>query len=394
MERENEQVRVALITLEGGGISSVCYGLASSLSKRGIPTTVFTETPYTKLEVEKLSSQVDVVRFPLSNIPPKPLWFQIRSFRKLSKMLKDYTIIHGVSPDASMLYALCKRKLNKPFVASIHAVPHSSARTYLNVPISCWSGADFAYHILEFPLHNFAIKRCLARSDHIVVCSFNVLNELRAYHKNLDMDRVSVIYNALNLDEIESVKINDNTGQNGFSILFAGRLFWLKGVAYLLKAFEIVRREFKDAHLEIFGKGPEEQRIIEFVNRRELQDCVHVHGRIPHKDLIAEIKRSALVVVPSLYEAQPMIALEAMACKKPLVAFSYPFAREIIKNGHNGLLAQARDVKNLSEKIRSLLLDKKLRWKLGRNAYDYVRREHNWDIQINKYLKVYRKVLE
>jgi len=119
-----------------------------------------------------------------------------------------------------------------------------------------------------------------------------------------------------------------------------------------------------------------------------------VHGRIPHKDLIAEIKRSALVVVPSLYEAQPMIALEAMACKKPLVAFSYPFAREIIKNGHNGLLAQARDVKNLSEKIRSLLLDKKLRWKLGRNAYDYVRREHNWDIQINKYLKVYRKVLE
>jgi len=395
MERENEQVRVALITLEGGGISSVCYGLAWHLSKKGIPTTVFTETPHTKLEVEELNSHLDVVRFPLPDIPPKPLWFQIRSFRQLSKLLKDYTIIHGVSPDASMLYTFYKRKLNKPFVASIHSIPLSTARTYVTTPTSCWSCAGLAYHILEYPLHEIAIRRCLAISDHIVMCSFTVLNELRAYYKNLPKERISTIYNAVNLNEIESVKIKYcNSGEDSVSIVFAGRLFWLKGAVYLLKAFEVVRRKFKDVHLEIFGKGPEEHRITKFVSEKGLQDCVHVHGRIPHKDLVAEIKRSELVVVPSLYEAQPMIALEAMACKKPLVTFDLPFAREIIKNGHNGLLAQAKDVKDLSDKIQLLLSDKKLRLKLGRNAYDYVKREHNWDIQINKYMKVYRQVIE
>ena len=76
------------------------------------------------------------------------------------------------------------------------------------------------------------------------------------------------------------------------------------------------------------------------------------------------------------------------------MAFNLPFAQEIIEDEHNGLLARAHDVKDFADKIRLLLSDKKLRWKLGRNAYDYVKREHNWDIQINEHLKVYTSVME
>lgn len=384
-------MRVALLTLEGGGISSVCHGLASSLSKKGISTTIFTETPHDRLEREQLSAHLDVVRFPMLSLPPKPLWFQIRNFRKLSKLLEDYTIVHGVSPDASFFRTFNKNKLNKPFIASIHSAPLSSAKTYLNVPTTHWSGTNFAFHILEFPLHDFVARRCLFKSDHVVLCSFAVLDELRTRYTKLESDKVSVIYNGLDFDHIENVKIDDNAGKDGFSIVFAARLFWLKGASYLLKAFEIVKREFKDVRLEIFGKGPEGQRITRFVEERGLQDSVHLHGHIPHKNLIAEIKKSDLVAFPSLYEGQPMTVLEAMACKKPVVMFDYPFAREIIKDGHNGLLARPLDEKDFSDKIRLLLSDKNLRSELGHNAYEYVREEHNWDIQVDKYLEVYRK---
>ena len=388
-------MKVALISNEGGGISSVCNGLGYSLSKNRIPTTIFTGA-HKKPKVEKLNECLDIIHLPFFDFPPRDLWFQLRNFRLLSKLLKDYDVVHGVSPDASVIFAFYKRKLRKPFVVSIHAVPLSAARSFVNTPISCWPRFEIGYHILEYPWHDFVVRRCLSSSNHIVACSFTALNEFRAAYRNLPMNRVSVIYNAINFDEIENLKINSNNGdcQSDFSIVFAARLTWLKGATYLLKAFEIVRRDFRDLDLKIFGKGPEEYRLKRIVSNLGLKDNVHFYGHASHKDLMVEVKKSDAVVVPSLYEAQPMFALEAMACKKPLVAFDIPFAREIVANGHNGLLAEVCNVKDLSDKIRFLLLDEKLRFELGRNAYEYVKREHNWDIQVKKYLEVYKDVTE
>ena len=383
-----------MISQPGGGISSVCNGLAFSLSKKGIPTTIFSGTSG-KPRVERLNECLDVIHLPHFDFPPRPMWFQLRNFRSLLKLLKDYTVVHGVSPEASTIFAFCKRKLRKPIVVSIHAVPLSTLRTFVNAPISRWTFSGFGSYFLEYPLHDFQIRTCLAKSDHVVSCSFATLNEFRAAYKILGMNKVSVIYNGVNFDEIDNIKIDyeNMNGQNNLSIVFAGRLFWLKGIIHLLKAFEILRQDFKDLDLKIFGEGPEEHRIRRFVSNMGLRDNVHLQGRVPHKNLIAEIKKSDVVVLPSLYEAQPMFALEAMACKKPLVAFDIRFAREIVANGHNGLLAEAYDIKDLSEKIRLILSDEKLRFEIGQNAYEYVKREHNWNTQVEKYLDVYKNVI-
>jgi len=388
-------LKVALISQPGGGISSVCNGLAFSLSKRGIPTTIFSGTSE-EPKAEKLNECLDIIRLPHFDFPPRPVWFQLRNFRLLSKLLKDYTVVHGVSPEASTIFAFCRRKLRKPFVVSIHAVPLSALRTFVKTPISCWSLSSFGNYVLEYPLHYLQIRTCLANSDHVIACSFATLNEFRATFKILRMNKVSVIHNSINFDEIENIKVDyeNRNGQSNLSIMFAGRLFWLKGITYLLKAFEILRRDFKDLDLKIFGKGPEQHRIRRFISNAGLKDNVHLQGHVPHKNLIAEIKKSDMIVLPSLYEAQPMFALEAMACKKPLITFDIPFAQEIIVSEHNGLLAEAYNVKDLSDKIRLILSDEKLRFEIGQNAYKYVKREHNWNTQVDKYIDVYKNVID
>ena len=388
-------MKVALISQEGGGISSVSNGLAQSLSKKGISTTLFSGTSE-KPKEEKLNEFLNVIHLPQLDFPPRPMWFQFRNFRLLKKLLKDFTVVHGVSPEASMTIAFYKRKLRKPFVVSLHAVPLSSLKTFVNTPISCWSLANFGNYVLEYPLHYFQIRTCLANSDHVVACSFATLREFKTAFKILRTSKVSVVHNAIDLEEIENVESNPESenGESKLSIVFAGRLFWLKGLTYLLRAFEILRRDFRDLDLKIFGKGPEEPRIRRFISNSGLKDSVHLRGRIPHKSLIAEVKKSDIVVVPSLYEAQPMFALEAMACKKPLVAFDLPFAREIIANGHNGLLAETYDTADLANKIRTIMLDRKLRFKLGQNAYKYVKREHNWSTQVEKYISIYKNVMD
>lgn len=388
-------MKVALITLEGGGISTVCYGLGYSLSKKMIPTTIFTDTSG-KSEFERQNEFLDIYRLHRFDIPPRCLWLQVQNFRFLSKKFKDYTLVHGVSPDASVAFTFNKRKLCKPFIASFHAPPLSSAKAYLNVPTSSWTASEVAHNILEYPLHDFTIRRCIAGADHIIICSFTALREFRATYKNLSLEKVSVIYNSVNFDEIEKVKINHGVteGKSCPSIIFAGRLSCFKGPMYLLEAFKILARDFKDLSLKIYGKGPEENKMKKFVSFEGLRNQVHFYGRVSHKTLIAEIKKSTLVVTPSLLEAQSLFFLEAMACRKPLIAFNIPAAREIIKDGKNGLLARAFDVKDLSEKIRFALTDRKLRLKIAQNAYIYAKREHNWETQIQKYLNIYKMYFE
>lgn len=383
-----DSIKVALISHEGGGISSVCHGLAKSLAKKKIHTTIFTSNSTRSCEKEKTSDYLEIIRLPILNVPPRSLWFQILNLRTLSRQLKSYTVVHGVSPDASFILAQYKKKLNKPFIATIHGTPRAIQKVFVNSPISSWTLGDFGYNILEFPLHDFTINKILSCSDHTAVCSFATLEELRTY-RSLDLNNVSVIYNGIDFDEIENIKAPSNNNIDSLSIVYAGRLFWTKGAMHLLKAFRNIRKNFLNVHLKIFGKGPLEQRIKQYIHDSGLSNHVSFLGHVSHERLLGEVKMTDVVALPSLYEAQPMFALEAMACKKPLVVFDAPYTRELISNINNGLLAQMCNIKDLSDKIQTLLSDRTLRERIGENAYNYVKQKHNWDIQTEKYLKLY-----
>jgi glycosyltransferase involved in cell wall biosynthesis len=391
----SELMKVALISQEGGGISSVSFGLGMSLARRKIDTTIFTGAATfgtTAVRTEKPCDYLQIIRLPIPDMPPRNLWFQILNFSNLSKLLSQFTVIHGVSPFSSFALNLLQNRSNQPFVTTIHSTSRSAQKVFLNQPLSSWTLRDVGFHLLEFPLYDFSEKRGLLNSDHAVVCSYTLLSQLAAYRK-MNLERTSVIHNGVDFDEIDKVEPLLNNKQDIISIVYAGRLFPMKGVMYLLEAFKLLRRVFKNVHLSIFGKGPLQERITQFVADSNLGDCVSSFGHVSHKRLLAEIKKSDIVVFPSLLEAQSMFMLEAMACRKPLLAFDLPFAREIVTNMETGVLAAPRDIEDLYRKIELLVTDEKLRHRLGNAAYNYVRRNHNWDIQVEKYLKVYESLI-
>jgi len=78
---------------------------------------------------------------------------------------------------------------------------------------------------------------------------------------------------------------------------------------------------------------------------------------------------------------------------KSVITYDFPFSREIIKNGYNGLLARVYDIGNLSDKICLLLEDEQLRFKLGKNAYNYVKEKHNWSTLVDNYIDIYEKLI-
>ena len=386
-------MKVAMISHEGGGISSVTTGLARSLARKGVDVTIFTgvtRPPF--LQTEKIDDHLEVVHFQIPDFPPRNLWFQVLNFNKLSTVLGHYDLIHGVSPYASFGLTFFKKKIGKPFVMTIHDSHRQSQKAFFNQPVSTWTLSDVGYYFLEFPLYDYSVRRAISSSDFAAFCSYALLAELAAY-RNLNYRRVKVIHNGVDFDEIESTKDCVADTRNEITIIYGGRLYWVKGVMLLLETFNRLRKDYGNVHLKIFGKGPLRQKIEEYIGRFGLRDRVSCMGHVPHRKLLAEIKKANIVAFPSLCEAQPMFILEAMACRKPVVAFDLPFAREIISNMRSGLLAKKADVEDLSNKIGTLVSDEKLQRNIGQAAYNYVKTEHNWDVQVGKYLQVYESLM-
>jgi glycosyltransferase involved in cell wall biosynthesis len=384
-------LKIALLSHEGGGISTVCQGLASSLARKGVETTIFTTTTSRRPEFEKTNDCLKIVRLPLLDFPPRGLWFRILNSHRFKYLLDDYDVIHAVSPEMAFSFPLPTRFPPKSrLVASLHGSPIAAMKSFMQSPMRYWVPSDFAFHVLELPLHEKTVSVSFAKSSRIVTCSYTTLEELKTYER-VDTSKAKVIYNGINFDEIPShdTSVDDENSDSGKTLIYAGRLFWMKGIKFVLMAYENLRGQFKDLHLRVFGKGPMQNEIERFVASRGFGKDVLFGGSIPHRELLKEIARADVVVFPSLYESQPMFALEAMACRKPLVAFDLPYSREIIENGRNGLLAKPFDVKDLSNKIALLLQDRELGSELGQNAYQHVRERHDWNKLTEKYLAIY-----
>jgi glycosyltransferase involved in cell wall biosynthesis len=329
----------------------------------------------------------------LVNFPPRSLWFHLRNLSATSKLFENYDILHGISPEIAIALTFLKKHSKTPLITTLHGSHRAALEAFIQSPIKNWTVSDFGFHVLELPLHELITRRCFAKSKKVVACSFATMNELRAFDE-FDLSKISVIYNGVDFSEIQQEAATTNEkNQQELSIMYAGRLFWMKGITFVLEAYEKLEKQFKNVRLKIFGRGPLENEVKKFATEKGLRSSVYFGGFLPHKELIQEIKKSDVVVFPSLYESQPMFALETMACKKPLIAFNVAYARELVKNGHNGLLASPYDVEDLSNKIAIVLRDKSLRLRLGENAFEYAKKNHDWDVQAEKYYDIYYEVM-
>ncbi len=133
-----------------------------------------------------------------------------------------------------------------------------------------------------------------------------------------------VVYDGVDLESVKKVETSEEThGQEldrTSTIFYAGGLAKSKGVFVLLKSFLKLSQRYRDSALILAGGGIQKNEVLRFIEANHLTKCVQVTGLVPRDRLISLMKSSTLVVVPSLLpEAMSRVAVEAMACGKPIV---------------------------------------------------------------------------
>ena len=390
-------LKIALVSAEYppnslGGVSAVCRDLAANLSKNNVSVTVFCGRSR-KITVEQQNPSLRVVRMPILNVPPMHFWFPIQNYSSLMTMLKDFDVVHAIDTKTAGILSYHKRRFRKPLVTHVHGCVHCETSVFLKSPVSSWSLGELVYAVFEYPMNDYLVSESLHRSDKLVVCSKARVEEMKRRNPEVDFSKVTVIYNGINSDQFR-YEPNDSAAEKDGSVLFWGRLFYNKGIIQLVKAMALVKEEIPHATLDVCGRGPLEEKIRALINELDLKNNVYLHGYVSNDFLKEKIRTTSIVALPSLYEGQPVAALEAMAQRKTLVMYDFPFAREYISDWHNGLIAKAWNVEDLAKRICVALSDKNLRSKLSANAFEQIRKNHDWDKLIDQYIALYENVAE
>lgn len=158
-----------------------------------------------------------------------------------------------------------------------------------------------------------------------------------------------------------------------------------KGVHELLKALASIS-EGENLVFLSFGRGN---------LNIEIPHLTFKHfGFVESSNLLSTIySASDLFIIPSLYEAFGQTALEAMACGTPIVGFDTGGIPDMVHPGKTGLLAKPQDSKDLAKQIQWMINHPDERRQMGMNARQFVEQEYTLEIQAEKYIDLYKKIL-
>ena len=155
-------------------------------------------------------------------------------------------------------------------------------------------------------------------------------------------------------------------------ILFLSNLLIDKGVLVLLDALKILKDKGCSFVCDFVGsetKDIDAKRFAHEVEKRELNRCAIYHGRKYGQDKSAYFEQAEIFVFPTANECFPLVNIEAMSYKLPIVSTNVGGIPDEVENNLNGIVIEPNNSLSLANAICRLLGDTSLRQKMGEGSY-------------------------
>ncbi len=360
-----------------GGSGIVATELGKELAARGHEIHFISYAP--PLRLDKVSAniqfhEVEVVTYPLFDHPPYTLALatkmaEVVELQNLDLLHCHYAIPHSVSAYLAKSM-LSPKKL--PVVTTLHGTDITLV------------GSDRSY----LPITRFSIEQ----SDGVTAVS-EYLKEATIKTFGVKKD-IEVVYNFVNCDNcrpVENPELRKSYTPNGEKILIHLSNFRpVKRPTDVIEIFLRVQSKIPAALLMV-GDGPERSGAEWLARYLHLEKKVHFLGKRDNiEDLIGI---SDLMLLPSDNESFGLAALEAMACKVPVIVSRVGGLPEVVTDGVEGYLVEPRNVDKMAEQALRILTDESLRLEMGERARQSAQERFCTSRIIPQYEAYYRKVL-
>lgn len=212
----------------------------------------------------------------------------------------------------------------------------------------------------------------------------NLLIPVSNYLKNkltkcYSEEKIKTIYNGI---DTEIFRGKDNCTEH--IVLHIGRLSYHKGSDIFLDVAKNLS-DIKDLKFILIGTG-----LRNFSNSNNIEYL----NKIPINKLIELYSRALCTVVPSTWpEPHPLVTLESMSCKTPVIGSKIAGIEESILDNKTGFLIRIDNkkemIKDISDKIVYLYNNRKIRLDMGNESRNFVKKKFSIQNMLTQYIKVY-----
>ncbi len=366
-----------------GGVERYVYNISKELMKQGNRIIILTSCMKGDTSYE-IDNGIEVYRLPSVGLLDKrfPILLYNKKTRDIVKKLNneqiDYMVVNTRFYILSLFAVFYAAKRKIPSIVIEHGTGHFTVNNVF---------FDFVGHIYEHIITELIKKKCRDFYGVSLAC-----NEWLAHYK---INAKGVLYNAINLEEIEKIynatelgkkicsKIEYN--EKDFIITYTGRLVKEKGIEKLIVAFEEIKQEYSNVKLCIAGDGP----LYEILSKKRRKG-VYFLGRLEFSDVIQLLKHSNVYILPTDYpEGLPTSVLEAMACKNYVITTKAGGSKEVIIDSNYGEIMEYNSVKELKKAIIDVVNNEIQRKKVAENAFQRVKENYVWEKTCEQLIKIF-----
>lgn len=255
----------------------------------------------------------------------------------------------------------------------------SIVATFLKIPVIVNAISGFGYVFLRKGLIGSLRRRFVEFVYHLILRNprqrtiFQNHDDYKYFLNNIAdaADRFEIILGAgIDLDKyhMDPPAINPKP-----TIMFVGRLLWDKGIGEFVESARSLQR--KGVRAKFVAIGSPVAGNPASVSERQVERWI-AEGPVEfwgyQKNIVECLKKADVVCLPSYREGLPRALLEAAASSRAIITTDVPGCREIVRDGFNGLLVEARSAASLEKAMSILIEDPELRADMCRKSRLFV----------------------
>jgi len=247
---------------------------------------------------------------------------------------------------------------------------------------------SFTVHGPDEFMRPMGLDEKIHRSDFVVAISCFGRSQLYLRSRYADWPKVKVVHCGLERKFHDVVSEAITIAPR---LVCVGRLAEAKGQLLLIKAVALLAVKGILCELVLAGDGPMRDELATIIERYGLGNQIRITGWISSTEVRNEILAARALVLPSFAEGLPVVIMEAMALRRPVLTTYIAGIPELVRPGENGWLFPAGSVDELAIAMEDCLsrLPEDLQ-RMGNAGYSRVIARHSIDVEAGKLAELFR----
>ncbi|MCK5661851.1 MAG: glycosyltransferase [Thiotrichaceae bacterium] len=302
----------------------------------------------------------------------------LQIFQRLDNIIKQTSpdVIHTHRIKENILGSIAAWRNGIPSIRTTHGAPEHQPPLY------------------KIPKHLILLTdRLLGRycQQNIVAVSLDLASKLEHHFPKR---KIKIIENGIDIASLiknQPIKHPNNT--DSYKIGIAGRLVPIKRIDLFIESAIYLKQNHPELRIkfQIYGDGPLQETLKTQIQSQQAANYIKLEGHC--EKISEELQTLDALLMTSDHEGLPMILLEAMCLKLPIIAHAVGGIPHLLNEGQCGTLVHNHTAKAYAHAIINLIQQPEEYRTLAERAFDRVRKSYSAEHTANAYSNLYKKII-